>query len=1143
MSAADLIEVGALCFGYSIKHSWKVGKVASWDTAKKVGSVQCTDGETLNKLNADMINLVSQEVLDEDVDDLLNLTLLHDSTLLHVLKMRYMRDVIYTNIGAIVIALNPFNYKIPWYTDDNMPKYLKEGDRIEENLPHSWAVAHNTYHELLGDQENQTVLVSGESGAGKTEASKIVMKYLAAVSCKQGDEANKKAAGEVGVKINMASPPLEAFGNAKTVRNDNSSRFGKFMKIQFSKDGFLVGAHTTKYLLEKSRIITAAQNERVYHVFYQIIAHANHGKYNLVPTVSDYVSCNAGECVSIPGVDDGEDQQAAMDAMSAINMSSEEQEGVWRAVAGVLHLQQMEVAEKMDAQNNAVATFTDEARKNLELGAAQWMIDAAALEKEFVSSTMQSGKQTITKPLSAAKAKDTRDSVCKILYDNLFQWLVDKINVTTDQGSQSENWLGLLDIFGFESFEKPDGTATNSFEQICINLANEALQGHYNNYIFVEDMKECQREGIDTTDVTFADNKACLDLLSGAKNSVFSMLDLECSLPKGGDMDLLGKLHDTFAPTKGVANEYYGRPRGDRLRKNPNAFIIRHYAGNVVYDISGWLEKNKEPLKDELKVIVRNSPDPLIKTLLPAPPDSSRPAKAVTVSGFFKEQVMQLITLITSTNPHWIRCVKPHPAKKPLMWDPVQVMNQLRSAGVIETVKVRKAGYPIRFPHAMFRERYKALLGKEGLTASNPSDPEENRRMCTKIFEAHNIDKSIGQMGKTKVFLRQKAFIHLNNEKDKALARHITTIQRCARSRKGRSDCFWLYVKKHKSRIEAELKADRERVAREAAEKEAKQKAEAAQRAQKEEQERVLLLAYTIKVQKNLRGFLERSKLIRKFTEMERAKEELRQDALLEAQHQEMLDLEESRAAVEAAEVKQQAKAARLQKKLEEAGKKGDDEPEFSAADITRKKTQTLQEDRRAAYLARREEARRQRALERQKQEEARKKLQAKQQRQQVLAVEIDVRAQNKFLRALEKKEKHQRDFGEERAKHFRAACRRVDARDEWEHNREQHLARDYDNRLRQERFMRAKQSLVDRDLYTNPPNVLLSPDLTADRGVPTILTQRQQVMEAAYQRKLGKTYDMLQNYGIDPIDELQRERVARLADIKHKKRQGSAAG
>ncbi|KAJ9453890.1 Myosin-3 [Diplonema papillatum] len=267
--SGSLIEIGGQCLAMSPKDSWKVGKVSDWNG--KLGSVKCDDGEGLTKLNDESIVLVSDEVLAEDVDDLLNLSLLHDGTLLHVLRKRYMRDVIYTNIGAIVVALNPFNFKIAWYTDDNMPKYLCEGDRIENNLPHSWAVAHNTYFELRNDSENQTILVSGESGAGKTEASKIVMKYLAAISCKSGDQANKDAASQVGVKINMASPPLESFGNAKTVRNDNSSRFGKFMRVKIDPSGYLVGAHITKYLLEKSRIVTASIGERVYHSFYLVV--------------------------------------------------------------------------------------------------------------------------------------------------------------------------------------------------------------------------------------------------------------------------------------------------------------------------------------------------------------------------------------------------------------------------------------------------------------------------------------------------------------------------------------------------------------------------------------------------------------------------------------------------------------------------------------------------------------------------------------------------------------------------------------------------------------------------------------------------------------------------------------------------------
>ena len=271
--------------------SWTVGTVTKWDG--KVGECKATEGGGVcGKLSIDEITIAREDTVNEDKDDLMDLTLLHDATILRSLKLRYMRDVIYTNIGPIVVALNPFNFQIPWYTDDNMPKYLAEGDRVETQLPHSWAVAHNTYHEMVNDSQNQCILVSGESGAGKTEASKIVMKYLANVSTKAGNQEMKEAGLNVGRKINMTSPPLETWGNAKTARNDNSSRFGKFMKVKFDHEGNLVGAFVIKYLLEKSRIIFAGPGERCYHSFYLVVRGADKGMYHLGMTFFFVRVCN-----------------------------------------------------------------------------------------------------------------------------------------------------------------------------------------------------------------------------------------------------------------------------------------------------------------------------------------------------------------------------------------------------------------------------------------------------------------------------------------------------------------------------------------------------------------------------------------------------------------------------------------------------------------------------------------------------------------------------------------------------------------------------------------------------------------------------------------------------------------------------------
>eukprot|EP00760_Papus_ankaliazontas_P021731 PhM_4_TR18728/c2_g6_i1/m.11802/K10357/MYO5; myosin V len=636
---AAAIAEGMSCFAYHPEHAWVAATVTSWDG--KTGSVTCTEGkQTVTKLKEDHIFVLDQEVMKEEKDDLLHLAVLHDSTLLACLKTRYMKDIVYTNIGSIVVALNPFNFKIPWYMDAKMPDYLAEGERIENNLPHSWAVAHNTFYEMRNDSCDQCVLVSGESGAGKTEASKIVMKYLGAVSSLHGDDKEKQAGTVVGQRMMQSNPILEAFGNAKTVRNDNSSRFGKFMKIKFNGEGFLTGADITKYLLEKSRIITAAPNERVYHSFYNLLKGPDREKFGLEP-LSTYKTVNSGKCTDVHGMDDSQDYVVVCESMEQCGLRKDEINSLWQTLGGILTLQNLDVqpddeGAKMDATNEALAVRAAE----------MWKIDPTTLKNELLTTTIVVNKEATVKVLNPVKAIDARDSLCKATYDNVFSTLVDRINKTIDT-PDCTNWIGLLDIFGFEDFE------INSFEQLCINLTNETLQGHYNSYIFTRDMEECRAEGINVDSVEFPDNTPCIDLMA-AKGGILALLDEECSLGKGTDMGFLDNITLKF----NSKNPFF-----EKKRLAKSSFVVHHYAGSVSYEVENFLEKNRDTLKDSFKLLMRSSTDALVASLLPSPEEAT--GRALTVGGFFKNQLHKLMDLINSTNPHWIRCVKPHPAKKP----------------------------------------------------------------------------------------------------------------------------------------------------------------------------------------------------------------------------------------------------------------------------------------------------------------------------------------------------------------------------------------------------------------------------------------------------------------------------------------------
>ena len=746
------------------KHSWVLGNVTGgvdnlWSIKTNDAERQCI-GEMFDKAPNSDVTSCREDLLDEMPNDLLTLTILHDSTLLRCLYLRYFKDIIYTNIGAIVVALNPFNFKIPWYMDPKMADYLAEGTVIEKNLPHSWAQAHNTYNEMIADRADQCILISGESGAGKTEATKIVMKYLAAISCSRGDETEKKASLEVGTRLNACSPILESFGNAKTVRNDNSSRFGKFMKVKFTPSGQLIGAETTKYLLEKSRIVTAAKDERVYHSFYLVVRGSFKAKLSL-ENDANYKSINAGGCLQNSEYNTDHHFAEVIDSMKIIGMKEDEITSIWATTGAILNLLNVNVL-----PNGEGSKIDPTTAKYLDTCVALLKVDGAVMNKELVTTTMPLlGKETtpVVKENRPVIAIDIRDAMAKSLYDGMFSWLVDKSNQLCDVATSGGNWIGLLDIFGFEDFTK------NSFEQLCINLANETLQNHYNTYIFEKDMQECRAEGINVDEIKCPDNIPCLKLIT-ERGGILALLDEECSLGKGTEVSFLQKVNDAF-----VKHPFY-----DKDKTSKYTFMIKHYAATVTYDVNGWLDKNRDTIKDNVRIMMRNSSDELVKGFLEAPLPPEMRQKKVTVGAFFKAQVQKLMEVINSTNPHWIRCVKPHPDKKARMFDGVQTMNQLSSSGVLGTVQIRKAGYPVRTTFDKFVIRYKVIAG-DGAKGKNARD-------CSVYIlekcEMNNPTKS--QVGKTKVFMKAEAFPMMEKKRNEFLIGYAKMIQKTGRGYRSR---------------------------------------------------------------------------------------------------------------------------------------------------------------------------------------------------------------------------------------------------------------------------------------------------------------------------------------------------------------------
>lgn len=713
------------------------------------------------------VHMADDGTLNKTPDDLLHMTSLHDSTLLRCLFLRYMNDIVYTNIGAITVALNPFNFKIPHYMEDRIDGYLAEaGSRISEKLlPHSWAQAHNTYCDLQESRQNQCILISGESGAGKTEATKIVMKYLARVSALECSGEEREKAMSVLANMTACSPVLESFGNAKTVRNDNSSRFGKLMKVKFD-DGLVVrGAHTTKYLLEKSRVLTAAQDERVYHAFY-LVFRAENPEYRVHGAGEAFASVNSGKCLNNSEFNTKADYDDVVACMKQLGMSDAQVGAAWRVASAIVNFANVQFAAQGEGSQIPAGPAGQDA---LKASCALLGVDTATVAEEFVATKITVRGETSRKLLSVVKAVDARDAYCKGLYEALFSELVERCNDRCDVDATGP-WIALLDIFGFEDFKH------NSFEQLCINLANETLQRHYNNYIFAKDMELCRNEGIDVVDIKCPDNTPCVDLVAGS-NGLFVLLDDECSLGKGTDLGFYQSAVQRFDGK----HAYFTKPKIAQ-----HEFVVHHYAGNVTYDVTHWLEKNRDTLKAELRAATMHSTDAAVAALF-KPDDVSG---KYTVGGVFRRQLQELMAVIESTNPHWIRCVKPHPAKKPRMFDGKSTIAQLESSGVLGTVKIRKAGYPVRYGHEAFCRRYQAidLLPADAHTRYLPADWRRHAQGILKRVAM--TDKTHSQVGKTITFLKSDAYPALEKKRVFFLRSHAVVIQKAGRGLRKRRRLF-----------------------------------------------------------------------------------------------------------------------------------------------------------------------------------------------------------------------------------------------------------------------------------------------------------------------------------------------------------------
>lgn len=799
--------------------------------------------------------------------DMIGLTHLHEPAVVHCLRARYQSDQIYTNTGPILLALNPFQHLPELYSSKVMQHYWQRGESknlgletsSEEWPPHVYGIADESYRTMMRHLEqlqsssqqrsrrssatkqscNQSILVSGESGAGKTVTTKFIMQYLATLSERSSSNTPtttaEKSKSSVEQQVLQSNPILESFGNARTLRNDNSSRFGKFIEIQFCHQGTLLGASIETYLLEKVRLLRQSEGERNFHVFYEIFCMTDEElqAYSLTGyTLDDFSMTNqSGTFDRRDGVEDFDTYDELRQAMETMGMTTEEQDDTFSIACAALHGSNMEFVGK-SADESALAPTED--NPHLEpflelLGLNQQDLDTALCYHKI-----QAGKEFHTRKLSKEKAEKGMDALIKAMYGALFTFLVRRINdsITVKQDNPRANrrngasgasgrasaaagnqaTIGVLDIFGFESFQ------VNSFEQLCINYCNETLQQQFNLFVLKKEQEEYEREGIEWSFISFPDNQDALDLIAKKGSGIISILDDQCRAPGTTDKtfcnDLYRKCND------------HPRFEADFRQVGAQLFAVKHYAGSVEYSTNGFVEKNRDDLPKEATDLLLSSKKEFVKQLAAilqnsspgAPPASSRPTTPkrggsagtrVTVGGQFSRQLQELRNKIDLTTPHYIRCLKPNDLLIPDHFNPLNILEQLRCAGVIEAVRVSRAGFPQRYTHAAFLDRYKVLCIPELKKAAKGSRrikpvnvlvntvaskiqsimAERDNAKHGKKVDANDAEEtpvclvSVGlQVGKTKIFLRQNAFEILEQLRNGKMVESAVKMQATART-------------------------------------------------------------------------------------------------------------------------------------------------------------------------------------------------------------------------------------------------------------------------------------------------------------------------------------------------------------------------
>uniref|UniRef100_A0A6Q2ZAG2 Myosin VAb n=1 Tax=Esox lucius TaxID=8010 RepID=A0A6Q2ZAG2_ESOLU len=678
-------------------------------------------------------------------NDLTALSYLHEPAVLHNLKVRFVESkMIYTYCGIVLVAINPYE-SLPIYDHDIIHAY--SGQNMGDMDPHIFAVAEEAYKQMARDERNQSVIVSGESGAGKTVSAKYAMRYFATVS-------GSSCETNVEEKVLASNPIMEAIGNAKTTRNDNSSRFGKYIEIGFDKNYRIIGANMRTYLLEKSRVV------------FQVRCPHSFGVLCRVGSADDFLCTGQGGIPVIEGVDDTKEMRSTRKAFSLLGISETQQMGVFQILAALLHLGNVEVKEgTMDssailAENNHLMVFCE------LMGVAYEDMSHWLCHRKLKTTT-----ETYVKPLPKAHAVNARDALAKHIYAKVFSWIVDRINESLRSAIKQRSFIGVLDIYGFETFD------INSFEQFCINYANEKLQQQFNMHVFKLEQEEYMKEDIPWTLIDFYDNQPCINLIE-AKMGVLDLLDEECKMPKGSDDTWAQKLYNTFLKK----SEIFDKPR-----MSNKAFIIHHFADKVEYQCEGFLEKNKDTVNEEQINVLKLSKFDLLVELFrdeetAAPTGrtkTTRPGQAQrdnkkTVGTQFRNSLNLLMETLNGTTPHYVRCIKPNDHKSPFTLDPIRAVQQLRACGVLETIRISAAGFPSRWTYQEFFSRYRVLMKQKDILS-------DMKLTCKNVLEKWVKDHDKYQFGKNKIFFRAGQVAYLEKLRSDRLRKACVRIQKTIR--------------------------------------------------------------------------------------------------------------------------------------------------------------------------------------------------------------------------------------------------------------------------------------------------------------------------------------------------------------------------